>query len=124
MSIAHDYNFKQITDALNRIERFIGTVEDTKKHTIVWEIQRLDSLIKNIQTGGNSLKYEFTSTNKDIEFNINHSLNSDDLNITVYIYNEEFDYWENCICKIIIVDKDNIKIQLTEESKIKVIIRH
>lgn len=124
MSIAHDYNFKQITDALNRIEKFIGTVEDTKKHTIVWEIQRLDSLIKNIQAGGNSLKYEFTSTNKDIEFNITHNLDSDDLNITVYIYNEEFDYWENCICKVIIVDKDNIKIQLTEESKIKVIIRY
>ena len=86
---------------------------------------------------GNTLKtyldHDFNSVAKGIlgldnpqkEYIIQHNLNSYDLDITIYSY-EEIEgnkYWKKDVIPFIMLDKNKVKVQLSEETPIKFIIK-
>jgi len=64
-------------------------------------------------------KFEYSSTNPLLIHNITHNLNTLYPSVDIWVQNQTGE-WSNEICKISILDENNIKIELSRESNIRV----
>lgn len=112
MKMCNDKNFKQLADAIQRIERYLGTTKNPEDKTITKSIKdikaKLDTLFSSF--------YTYKSKSKSKKHIINHNLDSMFLEITIMV--EEDDGWENLLCKVKYVDTNTIEINLCEDKNL------
>ena len=82
----------------------------------------INSTISTMKTNINAMYYTFTAETAGTTFNIAHNLNSDFINVQVWVYDDSTTKWKNDIVAIEIVDNANLTVYLTESRKVKVIV--
>lgn len=116
MKMCNDKNFKQLTDAIGRIEHYLGTTNNPEEKTVTWNINEIKSKLDILL---NSF-YIYQSENKTTKHIIKH--NFDSIFLEINIMSEEEDGWENLLCKVKYTDTNTIEINLCEEKNLIVTI--
>lgn len=118
MKYCSKFNFNQLADAILRIEKFIGTLENTEENTLISNINNINNTINDLKQN----YFKFESDIKQKKYLIKHNLNSMFLNVNVLIYND-LGYWENVICSIKYLDSNTIEIDFATEEKLILLIQ-
>lgn len=82
----------------------------------------INSTISTMKSNINAMYYTFTAETAGTTFNIAHNLNSEFINVQVWVYDDSTTKWKNDIVAIEIVDNANLTVYLTESRKVKVIV--
>ena len=82
----------------------------------------INTNIATMKSSINAMYYTFTAETAGTTFNIAHNLNSEFINVQVWVYDDSTTKWKNDIVAIEIVDNANLTVYLTESRKVKVIV--
>ena len=82
----------------------------------------INTNIATMKSNINAMYYTFTAEVAGTTFNIAHNLNSEFINVQVWVYDDSTTKWKNDIVAIEIVDNANLTVYLTESRKVKVIV--
>ena len=82
----------------------------------------INSNIATMKSTINAMYYTFTAETAGTTFNIAHNLNSEFINVQVWVYDDSTTKWKNDIVAIEVVDNANLTVYLTESRKVKVIV--
>lgn len=118
MRICSEENFNQLSDAITRIEKYIGTKNTTEETTLTFNINRLKESITKIV---NQI-FLYESTKKEVTHIISHNLDSYFLNVDIMSKNDDGTL-ENILCDVKYNNKNEIQINLCEEESLVVTIR-
>lgn len=119
MAACNNENFKQLADAISRIEKYIGTTINPEKNTITWELREIKKELENLSYLQRSFK--FKSESPEAKYVIEHNLNTFFLNVNVL--GQRDGYWESILCNVNYLDENRISIILTEEQNVIVSIQ-
>ena len=75
MKLCYKENFNQLFDAIGRIEKYLGTTENTEENTITWILNKIKEKVDSV--------YTYESENKEINHVIEHDLDSFFINVNI-----------------------------------------
>lgn len=118
MRMCSEENFNQLSGAISRIERYLGTTKNPEETTLTYFINSLKEGLKSLE----NQSFGYDSIDKKLNHYISHNLNSNFLEVNVMRVGEN-DILENVLCDVRYSDKNTIEIDLCEKEKLIVTIR-
>lgn len=118
MRMCSEENFNQLSSAISRLERYVGTSKNPEETTLTYFINSLKEGLQSLE----NQSFGYDSGDKKLHHQIVHNLNSNFLEVNVMRVGEN-NTLENVLCDVKYSDKNTIEINLCEQEKLIVTIR-
>jgi len=111
-----------LTADLTDLDTQLKTVTDGLTTEVTNRTNDVDNSIDALETAIDALVYTFTSGAAATSHTVNHSLNDQMVDVTVWVKDDDLKY-RNDLVGVTITDSNNVTVDLTESRDVKVIVR-